>query len=336
MALFVPGSLRGRIAKPFIAARLFPGATLNLDDDGLTALEAAMATVLGKEQVRLAFFVLDRRLYRRVTALIMAPDGRTLAYAKLAHHDAEQHALIQEGNALAQLAAAPVLEGHVPSVLGSTTLETCRILLISPGPTGRGPNRLQRVHGEFLRNLQDIADSFGPFENSAAWHRMTTLAESLEGAIGESWSQRYKRAFDRLHAGLGPVALPLAFGHRDFCHWNTRMGKRGLFVFDWEAAVPAVTPLHDAFHFGAIPAVGAGRRYVPDRAIIRHILKRLWPAGLPYLALLYLAYLIDMSLFRAEDFVRAPSIVDTRILEWYGRAIDAWLEDEHAFVADEP
>src|SRR5215208_1449829 len=82
--LYQPNSLRGRALKTIIGAGALQGQKVWLQEDDLERLETMVASVLGVEGVRLAFYLGVPAPHRKVTAQVLTPLGKTLAYAKIA------------------------------------------------------------------------------------------------------------------------------------------------------------------------------------------------------------------------------------------------------------
>lgn len=329
--LVVPYTRKGRAAKRLIAAGIYRGSPLALDEDGLMALEGALARKLDRNDVRLAFYTGGRGPYRKTTALVMTAAAASVAYAKIALHQAARDALGHERDTLLRLARISTLEDQVPVLIAQFNLGDRLVLATTAGPPDRGPNRPGRAHETFLHDLHEAFAKFESFENSVAWTRMAALAAQLAPALDAPWRERCRHALDRLHGDLGTSPMPLTLGHRDFCPWNTRMGSRGLFVFDWETAAP-VLPLHDAFHFEAMQAALRNRPYRPDRDFLRRLLTAIWPDGRSKMTLLHLAYLLDTALFYADSRARGPDVGQDGTLDWFGRAIDSWFDGRHAIT----
>jgi len=159
---------------------------------------------------------------------------------------------------------------------------------------------------------------------------MARMSETL-GRVGprmpEPLSARLEQALEHVREELGPVSVPLSLCHRDFAPWNTRIGPRGLFVFDWDGAQEGTIPLYDLFHFQAIQSALFGRRVpLPDRAFLRRSLDELWPEGHRYLPWLYLVYLLDMSLYYGEARVLAPDAGEDRVWNWFCEQVGEFLQ----------
>ena len=119
--------------------------------------------------------------------------------------------------------------------------------------------------------------------------------------------------------------------HRDFVPWNTCLSPRGLFIFDWESASDGAPPLYDAFHFHAIQPALFKENYQPDFSLFARWLDVFWPRNQVHLPGLYLAYLVDMSLYFTEARVRAPDVGEQYLWNWFGSQLDQYLQQEKGF-----
>jgi hypothetical protein len=131
--LYQPNSLRGRALKTIIGAGALQGQKVWLQEDDLERLETMVASVLGVEGVRLAFYLGVPAPHRKVTAQVLTPLGKTLAYAKIATSELAREALDTERRALLRLSQSKALQGTVPKVLGSVDWQGSTIVLISHG-----------------------------------------------------------------------------------------------------------------------------------------------------------------------------------------------------------
>jgi Phosphotransferase enzyme family len=324
--LYQPASPRGLVLKRLVDGGVLRGEKVWLEEGALAALEAAVAEALGEVEVRLAFYVGVPSPQQKVTAQVLSPAGKTLAYAKIATSSLARAAIEAEWRTLVRLSGS--LRGRVPEVLDWFSWQDSRVLLTTSGPERAGPRRLSGAHSSFCEGLFLSSAEELVFGGSPMWTRMVeTLprlnAEDLPGTL----AALYEGALRRLGEELGPVSLPLSLAHRDFAPWNTRLGPEGLFVFDWERARQGVTPLYDMFHFRAIQAALFQRRkYRPDLRSLEPLLRRLWPGGHGHLPSLYLAYLVDMSLVYSEAQVAAPGVGERRVWRWFVEQIETYLE----------
>ena len=322
--LFRPGSPKGRVAKRLISSGIFPGGKLFLDGPALAELEAELSRVLN-EPVGVAFYVGTPGAYRKVTAQAVTPAGASLAFAKLAATPAARSDVEAERRNLLRLAENEALGGRVPALLGFFGWQGCDVLLVGGGPARPGPSELSPDHLGFLTDFFVPFSGTGVFAEGSMLVRLSERTRLLESRVPGSLHDVLDGSLAELRDGLGPVDVPVAPAHRDFAPWNTRIGPRGLFVFDWDRVEEGVTPLYDAFHFQAIQAaLFGGREPVPDRAFLRQLLDAVWPSGEEHVPYLHLAYLLDQALFYAEARATAPEAGEGGVLDWFVERLAAF------------
>ena len=327
--LYQPNSLRGRAVRTIIGAGVVPGEKVWLEEEALARLETMLASVVGVEAVRLAFYLGVPAPHRKVTAQVLTPDGKTLAYAKIATSPLAQAAVETEKRALLRLSESAGLQGTVPKVLGSLDWHGGTILLITMGPPRPGPRGLSSVH---LRFCTQVFQSFRvqeTFVESPMWTRMSEIWLRLQHSSPETLPANLGPALERLHDELGLVSMPLSLAHGDFAPWNTRLGPRSLFVLDWERASEGMSPLYDAFNFQALQAALQGRRRgIRDRRFLLTLLDALWPEGRKHLPILYLAYLTHVTLLYSEAQSLAPGIGEKKVWRWFAQQIENALNED--------
>lgn len=296
-----------------------------LEDEPLSRLEEELACIVG-EQTRLAFYVGSPGAYRKATALALDPGGGTLAFAKIATTSHNLADIEAERRNLLQLSKGIGLHGRVPKVLGHFRWSTGEVLVMTGGPPKPGPDQLSELHLTFCRDIFTIFSQEYIFAQGPMHSRMSQTLESIRSRLPEGISDLLERGMERLSEELGGVSLPLSLAHRDFAPWNTRIGSRGLFVFDWDRAATA-TPLYDLFHFQAIQAALLSRkRHLPEQRHLLELLEATWPDGRHYLHALYLAYLLDVSLFYGEARVVAPESGEATVWRWFLARIQRFLD----------
>jgi hypothetical protein len=330
--LYQPNSLRGRALRTIIGAGAVPGETVWLEEEALVRLETMLAPVIGVGTVRLAFYLGVPAPHRKVTAQALTPDGRTLAYAKIATSPLAQVAVKTERRALLRLSESAGLQGRIPKVLGTFDWHGGTILLITTGPPRPGPRELSSVH---LRFCTQLFQSFGvqeTFVESPMWTRMSEIWLRLHDGSPETLPDNLGRALERLHEELGPVSMPLSLAHGDFAPWNTRLGPRSLFVLDWERASEGMSPLYDVFNFQALQAALQGRRKgIRDRRFLLTLLNALWPEGRERLPILYLAYLAHVTLLYSEAQSLVPGVGERKVWRWFAQQIESVLNGDALF-----
>jgi hypothetical protein len=327
--LYQPNSLRGRTVRTIIGAGAVPGEKVWLEEEDLARLETKLASVVGVEAVRLAFYLGVPSPHRKVTAQVLTLDGKTLAYAKIATSELAQAALNTERRALLRLSQSAGLQGTVPKVLGSLEWHEGTILLITMGPPRPGPRGLSSVHLRFCTHLFQSFRVQETFAESPMWTGMSETWLRLQHSSPETLPTNLGPALQRLHDELGPVSMPLSLAHGDFAPWNTRLGSRSLFVLDWERASEGMSPLYDAFNFQALQAALQGRRRgIRDRRFLLSLLEALWPEGRKHLPMLYLAYLTHVSLLYSEAQSLLPGVGEKKVWRWFAQQIESALNED--------
>jgi hypothetical protein len=327
--LYQPNSLRGRAVRTIIGAGAVPGEKVWLEEDALARLERKLASVIGVEAVRLAFYLGVPAPHRKVTAQVLTPDGKTLAYAKIATSHLAQAAVKTERRALLRLSESASLQGTVPEVLGSLDWHGGTILLITMGPPRPGPRGLSSVHLRFCTQVFQSFRGQETFVESPMWTCISEIWHRLQHSSPETLPASLGPALERVHDELGPVNLPLSLAHGDFTPWNTRLGPRSLFVLDWERASEGMSPLYDAFNFQALQVALQGRRRgIRDRRFLLTLLDALWPEGRKHMPILYLAYLTHVTLLYSEAQSLVPGVGEKKVWRWFAQQIESALNEE--------
>jgi hypothetical protein len=305
------------------------GEKVWLEEDALARLETMLASGLGVEAVRLAFYLGVAAPHRKVTAQVLTPDGKALAYAKIATSPLAQAAVKTERRALLRLSEDADLQGAVPKVLDYLDWHGSTILLITMGPPRPGPRELSSVHLSFCKQVFQSFRVQETFVESPMWARISEIWLRLQHSSPEVLPANLGPALERLHEELGVVSMPLSLAHGDFAPWNTRLGARSLFVLDWERASEGMSPLYDAFNFQALQAALQGRRRgIQDRRFLLTLLDILWPEGRKHLPNLYLAYLVHVSLLYSEAQSLVPGVGERKVWGWFAQQIESALNED--------
>jgi hypothetical protein len=325
--LYQPASLRGRVLGGLIGAGVVPGERVRLEEDALASLEATLASIFREEDVRLAFYVGVPSPHRKVTAQVLTPGGKTLAYARIATLPLAREAVEIERRTLLRLSRSEDLRGKVPEVLGSFDWHGGIILVLTMGSGRPGPKRLSPAHTDFFADVFHASKEPILFEECHMWTRMHETWRRLQTSSPEALPAQISPALELVHEELGAVLLPSSLAHGDFAPWNTRMGSRSLFVFDWERASEGMIPLYDAFNFQALQAALRGERGDNwNRRFLTALLDDLWPDGRRHLSMLYLAYLTDVLLLYSEAQSLAPGVGERKVWGWFARRVENFLE----------
>lgn len=327
---FRPRSLKGRVFRAAVSSGGLRGRKVSLEREPLESLERELCRILG-EEVTLCFYIGSPGAYRKSTALALDAAGKTLAFAKIANTEQTRAKIETERRTLLRLSGCLELHGRVPRVFGHFHWNGNEVLVTSGGPPWPGPDSLADEHLDFCQRLAEFSSSGVPgevFADSPAYARLSATLGRIEAGLPGEVAGLLHRALGRLREGLGGVDVPLSMAHRDFAPWNTRIGPRGLFVFDWDYATESAPPLYDLFHFQTIQSALAGQRdYRPSPEDFEGALEGIWPGGRPYFPWLYLAYLLDVSLIYGEARVMAPEAGEDRVWRWFLSRIRDFLED---------
>lgn len=333
LGLYSPQTFLGQVLRFNMRRGWLCSQRIGLSRDRVADFRALLEPILSEPELRVAFSVGPPRPTQKITAVLIDRRARVVAYAKIAFGRSARQALARERTVLERLASEDYLSTHVPSLYGWLEWNGGDVLVISPGPAGAGPADLGDDHAEFLRRLHLSYEEVMPFSDTQIRRRLACNHERLWSHVSHAWERRYERAMDRLDTELTGTSIPTSLAHRDFTPWNTRTSPGGLFVFDWEAAEPGATPGYDAFHFRAIQAALMGRPVALDDWIPGFI-ESVWPEGEGLLPVLWLTYLVDMSMVYAEAHVVSSGIGDHRVLQWFGEEIDRSLNRDHARSAE--
>lgn len=251
--------------------------------------------------------------YRKLTAVVVSPDFRPLAFGKLAAHEGGKSRILAESETLRQLEQISGIQGRVPRLIGLEQWGNQFLLVVTAGPERRAGRRFSKAHREFLTRIYTGTLKMRSFHESGAARRWRESIEWLTGEYSEPDLILLRTAVACLEDSLCADDLPVTLAHGDFTSGNTRRGPDGLFVFDWEAAIHEALPGHDAFHFGALPNALRGRELRRPPAAVSWI-RDLLPGGARILDDLWLGFLVELGLQYARARVSRPEDGDDRVL----------------------
>lgn len=218
------------------------------------AVPGGLADVLGHtvgEEVLLAVNVRPASPYRKPVAQAVTPDGRVLAYAKIAWNDLTSANVEAEARALA--AASGIREVRAPALLARTAWRERPVLVTAPMPA-----RLRRLDprraGAPPAATGAVAELFGtsqmPYASGPIGARLAVRLDAVReaGALPQ--------VADALGALLGAadargeVSLTAGAWHGDWSPWNLAWQGSQLWAWDWEYARADVPLGLDLPHFG--------------------------------------------------------------------------------------
>lgn len=321
--LYSPQKLAGACLRVAMQCGVLASGTVRVSDDTLSDLKLRIAREAALQDGDLAFSIGPPRPGNKAV-LSLIRDGRPLAFAKVASSVGAKELLAAEAESLDRLAGIPEIAGRVPRKLACFDWRGSEILVVSPGPRSRGPKRGGKLQAEFLGDLHAATVVAREFRACPARGAIASASAGEAGLPTGEDRDRYGRVLRVLDGAFGRDLLPTSLAHGDFAAWNTRRGREGLWVFDWETMFPSGLPMHDAIHFGFAPAALMDRR---ERVRLADLLiERVWPAGRDLLPYLRLAYLADVSISTARRLGGESQSRKNPILSRARREIDAQLE----------
>jgi hypothetical protein len=212
-----------------------------------------LAGALGRDDLNTAVVLGPVRPNRKPVLLLLAPDGRPVAYVKVGWNDLTRRLVRNEAAVLQRLAQLRPRTFTVPRLLHQDRWHGLEVTVTSALPHGlwrRGrryatpPPAVTRevaalggVHTAALgdgRWWAELRGRLAPVQAAATGRAAAVLAATVEGLQAE-------------HAGSA-----LAFGtwHGDWGPWNLRATPGGLLVWDWERSGDGVPLGFDLLHFG--------------------------------------------------------------------------------------
>lgn len=212
-------------------------------------LKKLVTEVTGEVDISFAMSLGSRGNIPKLTVQVMHGSGAILGYIKLPLTDLATKCVRHESEVLERLSGFATLRPHIPKMLHAGKWAGGYLLFQSPGPSRQGPVGFAPTHETFLRNLGAIYRVHKPGftvveEVGARWQRVLPFIDVELKELGA-------RALDRARRELVGLAMPCGIVHGDFAPWNTRLGDKHLFVFDWETAAWEAPILWDRFHFHA-------------------------------------------------------------------------------------
>jgi len=205
------------------------------------------ADVLGEANPVFSLYLGEAGPGRKATVQVSRPDGSIAAYLKLPLTEHAADRLRHEVAVLEQLRRHPAMAPHVPAVLYAGECESRFVAMVSPLEGAPGPASYTAAHAAFLRLLAqvDAASLPGP----VVADRVCALWQRYGQHLSDVVQQTATPALAHARESLGGITLPCGLTHGDFAPWNTRVGRHGFSVFDWDRAEASAPVWWDAFHF---------------------------------------------------------------------------------------
>ena len=248
--------------------------------------------------------------HRKPVIQLVAPDGKTLGYAKVGWNEATNVLVKREAEILQQLSNVPFNSFLTPSVLYAGWWAD-RFICIQSCPGGKTEFAPQRLTSHYLFILKELAD----FHKCQILHKESSFWKNLLQRIESIQSAYYRYVLEqgvcRVEKWLGNASLPFHMRHGDFAPWNAYKMNGKLFLFDWEYADREALGGWDLFHFIVQTLWLLEKRTPPEiyNAVLKNEMNsQFMETYLEYLGLdkdaihiLFSLYLLDRLAFYASE-----------------------------------
>jgi len=248
--------------------------------------------------------------HRKPVIQLVAPDGKTLGYAKVGWNEATNVLVKREAEILQQLSNVPFNSFLTPSVLYAGWWAD-RFICIQSCPGGKTEFAPQRLTSHYLFILKELAD----FHKCQILHKESSFWKNLLQRIESIQSAYYRYVLEQGICGvekwLGNASLPFHMRHGDFAPWNAYKMNGKLFLFDWEYADREALGGWDLFHFIVQTLWLLEKRTPPEiyNAVLKNEMNsQFMETYLEYLGLdkdaihiLFSLYLLDRLAFHASE-----------------------------------
>jgi hypothetical protein len=251
--LYTPYSPLARLLKALVVGARATGWNLWARRNVLVAARAPLALeklvteVTGEQHVSFAFSVGTPTSVQKLTVQLMNRQGAILGYMKMPLKELAERRLRHEADVLRKLHSFPRLRAHIPNLLFAGDWDG-RYVLLQSAITGKpGPTHLTHQHEEFLNTLHGCAPTM--LSGRKLVQRITQRWNHIAPRLAANWQRLGRDALKSASHDLDTAQIACGPHHGDFVSWNTRVGPKKLFVFDWESAAWETPVLWDKFHF---------------------------------------------------------------------------------------
>ena len=233
--------------------------TLDVSSDRGSSLFDKVAQLTGRPDVCFAVTFGTPSGYRKLTITAMLPDGEPVAFVKVPMAT-EAIARVEHEGEMLQALSRTALVNCIPRVLFRGEWNGQTVLCISAGPAEASSMRFGAGHRAFLEKLWSVQPAARDGESL-----VSEVAARLTAAMGPHTESAMPagEALERVRLKLKGVKISCGLSHGDFAPWNLRMGEKGMFAFDWEAAECDQPTLWDIAHFDTqlVTLLGHKSRY---------------------------------------------------------------------------
>lgn len=216
---------------------------------------------------------------QKLAARVIACDGRTRTFVKLAHRAGSAGAVMHERRMLERVHA--LLPGLGPELLDRGEHEGLPWFTAEVLEGQRSPDVLTEGHVALLQRLAQATLGRAAIGEVAVVARSVAALDTSEARRDAEWYEPMSALAAHLRGDAAPLATHLA--HGDFVPWNLCVSPHGTRAFDWERALEDAPALYDVFHFHVV--TGALVHRADARAVLGTLRTSLEYAVRPLVAL---------------------------------------------------
>ncbi len=241
-----PAARLARLGRDLAALALRTGADRALLRDRVTVsgpdtIETHLRSVLDRD-LAVSVHIGPARANRKPVLQLLAPDGATLAFAKVGTNGLTRRLVRAEAAALAALGHAELSTVVVPQVLHSGQWRGHEVLVQEALPAWR---RRRRAGTRLVAAMREIAACLGTTTGALG---DSAYGRSLVGRVSTVDSDVLHDAAARLVDRRGDTVLTYGAWHGDWAPWNMAVLPDAVHVWDWERFATGVPVGFDAVH----------------------------------------------------------------------------------------
>jgi len=257
--LYQPYSFAGRIFKDILKFSSGRGFLNNLTpnvlslefSDGSEKLRLCIERLFNRNNLSLALSMGTPGAFRKLTALIMAPDAEILGCLKIARTPLAIERIKNEAEVLRNLKVMiyqkPDSRIRIPACLYEGELDTAHFIILSPPPFigKKGTAEFDDQYAEILAALIQRDFLRKRFSDSIFY-------KNLLGQIDDyplSFKGIYRNGLDSLKNSMENMQEVFCLSHGDFAPWNILWKDKQAFIFDWESGYFEAPAGIDYIHF---------------------------------------------------------------------------------------
>ncbi len=202
-------------------------------------LERTLAPLFPGTDIRLGLSsgAPEGALNRKASAAVLGPDGKRLAFVKIADSPVARRILQHEAEMLRALS-----QHEAPRLLFAGEIEGRYVTVQSPLRGVPAPARITAAHRKFLQSLRN-----GKRRRASDIQMVATLPSRM--ATLKPTQLDLHGALEEVMPVLDHLTVPATIVHGDFAPWNLRSFHGEVFAFDWEYGEVDGLPLIDEMHF---------------------------------------------------------------------------------------